>query len=896
MLQSITLHLEFARKILSEEKISIVNGLIRDHIQRNFPKPQMMFDKWKETDKTVPSEFEANDPLDNLTLILDISNLYESLCPQLLDNILNNIDPISPTTLNDYETQDDVKKMNIIIKATNLFLNLNAHIFLPSQELFSYVFPMIYADYYQNKNIASKKTLMRLYKLTGIFEGNDTEMEVWINSIYSLKKFDHCVTEYISLATRDVATNILEYTSEFNEIKSSADNDVCMDFDNLLEALTGDIQNRMIKKQLHLSPLILGFLKNANANKYVKCYLNSALVNLLHVQVNPSVIIGVAKKYENAIGSNTLNYITSWRTGEIPQALDNFKSKLTVIEKISKGILLSEHEDITEEDVNVYFDGRSNLIYMCVFYITNLANTQKLEESHLESCLKMTKTLIRGDENHADKYIEIILSSSILLQYFDVHHKTGKNYKMYCTKYITELVKEFKCAHSLLVDVREKLYLSVKRVLNKPRKCKLEKHKLIDVLNIIGLHYSHCVDILRLLSSVDEEVYVNLAEVTLYTLKRFHSLCKEDRKLELLDKEIIDFLSRYLVHLNASETNTTAFANGLREYLEDFPHSLQYVHADLFQSILSKKEYCKENSLLARLLLTSSKLYLQHLSENIQNVCNSKGLILPLLEAAIIQNADNLILKEIYDNFEISLVKSLQKPQKAVAHFDVYYKSLVTLIEYFFPIDKCLPYVQKVQKYETTEIFHVNLLCAIFDKVLAEHMDEKHLNNCIVTLIHLGISLLKKKGKTEEDWNKIKLVSNAINDFLKKQIDRQITEYSFKQVNENETFQLYTKFCLKFGLSGNEYLLKLIETFCSFLNVNEEYASLLMDMIISHSDFLDVVLNDNKPGKVEVLNLMLVLCKSCPKIMQKNHIPILLASYRATWKTSDRIILSTLKL
>lgn len=912
MLLSIELYLHAASKHFSSEKMNQSRNLICDHILRNYPNFQKIFSEWQRVEDNFPREFPKFDVFDNLSLMLDIFILYEKLCPQLLDGILTHLDPVSFTNIQTDAPETGDKKANIIIKTTNLFLSLDETFCLPHQELFSLVIPLIFENYYQRKDESSKCTLVRLFQLTGIFEGSNAEIEVWVNSIFALKRYEESVSNYVLNTLKEASSKIMDLTNEFNEIKVSI-NDTNANFDGILEILSENLETTAVRnEEIHLSPLIIAFFHcETPLDKYMKTYLNSALINLLHIQHNPNLLVTIAIKYEDSLSNNVFNYVTSWQDEILP--LDNFKSKLTALEVISKRILIGSLDNISEHDLNLYPDFRTNLIHMCIFYLTNLANLRKLNEQHMNSCLKIVNKLLLHT-HLKQKHLNLILNNSILLQFFEIFQKSGNkhNHKALCTKFLIEIIKQYKSdeCEFLLTNVRDRLHFSITKILNKIHKYKAEKFEdIINVLSVIELHHSHCREILNLLSTKKREDYLNdnrllpiVTDIVVYALKRFHVLYKSNRNLDLLDENLIGFLSRYLTDLNSQNANTSAFANVFREYLQKFPHSLQHARYELFEGILQKKEYCKENSLLAKLLLKSSEKYLKLFSDNVQSISHMKGLMLPLLEASTEQNASNELLEKVYTHFEQSISKALQKPQKASNHFDSNYNGLLKLVEQFMPMEKCLPYVQKVHKYETTEVYHVHLLCTIFGKVLDGNVEEKHWNNAILTLVHLGIGLLKKKGKTDEDWRKTKLVTDAINNFLRtKIIASENKEVSYRQVVENETFQLYNKLCLKFGLSSHEYFLELLRGFCGFLNFDDDYAALLMDMIVTHSDFLEVVLSeetgkDGRRGKVEVLNLMLVLCQKWPKIMQKNHLALLLSAYNATWKQSDRIILCLLKL
>lgn len=111
-------------------------------------------------------------------------------------------------------------------------------------------------------------------------------------------------------------------------------------------------------------------------------------------------------------------------------------------------------------------------------------------------------------------------------------------------------------------------------------------------------------------------------------------------------------------------------------------------------------------------------------------------------------------------------------------------------------------------------------------------------------------------------------------------------------------FKVLLKFSLKYGVSDYEILLQLLQSFISLIgeHFDEVQIQLLMDMLTSHSAFLDVLLSDNHKCKKGVLSLMTIMCENWPKLMSRSHIPKLLSSYRATMTDIDRMILKLIKM
>ncbi|GJQ80007.1 hypothetical protein Trydic_g9480 [Trypoxylus dichotomus] len=159
------------------------------------------------------------------------------------------------------------------------------------------------------------------------------------------------------------------------------------------------------------------------------------------------------------------------------------------------------------------------------------------------------------------------------------------------------------------------------------------------------------------------------------------------------------------------------------------------------------------------------------------------------------------------------------------------------------------------------------------------------------------MNFFKRKTKVEEDWAKFNLIIHTIKEFFEDLPDNSndIIGY-YVQVLQNETFKTFCKFCLKFGVSGQENLLSILSVLIRKVPFTPEESQLFMEMLVSHSEFLDWVLNEDSKCKMEILNLMYELFNGSKELMTKQYIPILLGAYRGTLRKSDRIIFIMLKM
>lgn len=927
-LKQIHAYIGQSEKCLTPEKYNTLKRLLSEHIFRNFPSALDILTNWDVTENEIPQDFETFTLPEYLKCSFEVMEYYKKICPLLLEtlsntfdlqNFLNQILEISA----DETDQSNIKLL--FVKAIHIIMDIDSTVFLPNKDIFQYSFPLLLEFYHQSKDSAAREALLDVLKNSSIFESCESEISLWIDGILNVKKFDPKLAEFIIDILKTTYLNNSEYLEKIVEFNVSNDVEIQHNVDDLLQNLiesSGDktsTTNNIIR-HTSFSALVVGLLENGTeymASKAVKNYVQFVLIGLLHLQTNPDAFTSIisSTKYSEIIPENILKYINDWNQNVEPLEITKFKGQLNIIQDFSTFFLQGNIQTFLEENKNeldTYVDLKLNLLQMCVFYFTNLVKFNTVTEGYLQNCKHYVNFLGKHD-NFRNCYIKTILGHPALLQNFSPLQIDKNSGKDISTKFVVDCIQEFEKLSSesilqvFLQPYRSKLLHSVLKAIKKSFKEKYQNKygSLIQIIETLNLEYEQCVDALNAITNLLENKNIDqentIYSILMYSLKRFVKLSKEQKESSPLENNVMNILTKYLSELNKSKSNTSEFSEILLAYLEAFPNSTKQVNDQLFESILLKNEFCKNGSALATFLLEQNFNDLSAtLKANIENICDKKGLLLPLLEVAVANKFDSLEL--IYNHFTHSIVKALQKPQKAGQHFEKHYKAVAFLLEQYLPESECMKYLEKIHKYDASETFHAYLLKTIFLKALLTKPDEeksleKHVSNCILTFAHLSLHVFKKKTKTEEDWTKLGEITKIFIDFTKKASENlKISEFSFTQVVQNESFQLFCKFCLKFGLSGQSYLIKIFSLLSAFLKYTEEDVGLILEMIVSHSEFLDLILNDESVCKTELLYLILVLCEKFPSVLQRNHVPVLLAAYRATLTPSDRCVLKLLKM
>ncbi|KAF2902622.1 hypothetical protein ILUMI_03556, partial [Ignelater luminosus] len=899
-----------AKNCLKLQDYQILKNLLNEHINRNFLDAQNILCDWSKSDDE--ETLGSYSVLNRLEVIFELFDLYEEICPQLLESLsvvnfkdfLNEIQAVS----------DESSVMLLLIRAVKLFVGFEPSIFAPKQKLFAIIVPMILGFYFDTKDLSAKSTLNLLFKNTGIFEGCLEEIDIWIDAILYSRSYDINTGHSIVNIFKEVCDGFDYHLTGISKLLKGSENQIeNQNFQDILESLesesVGDSSTGFAIRHQDLSPLLLAafryFLEHVEESKNCKSYFNCVLVNLLHFQTSTVLVTNIIlnDQYRRVTSKHILNYIENWCCEMNPVIL--LKSKVTLAEAFSVSFLegdINEFFETHNEDLNIYPGLLKNCLHQSLFYFCNLS-IEKLAKIHLDNCNKVIQFLI--SKGGLEDVMKKIFGHPILLHRFSPVHLN----KSLSTVFLMNIVKEFqnlnlhKELNYCLKPFRIKLVNSLKRVFKSSHKKGSKVVSLLEVIELFGFEYQHCLDTLNFcselpLNDLKSEYLSFYYNIVTYSLKKF---IEQIVDYQPLNDQIVLCVAQMLTFLNKNQEqfDTSSCATMFKEYLDIFPHSLEIIEPDLFESILHRNEFCKENSLLAGLLLKKRKDFVKIFVQTLSNISSKKGLMLSLLQAAIFIKVDEDILKNAYQSFEPSIVKGLQKPQKAGQYFEMYHEVLAVLIKKFLSEDVCKSFVEKVHKFEVSEPFHVEMLITIFNKIIfykQEQISESYVNNAILTLVHITNLLFKRKSKFDEDGAKLNEIVTYTIEFFEDNLINKSAEISFRAVCENDSFQTYCKFCLKFGLSGNALLIKLIRCLVEFVNFEENETQLLLDMAGSHSEFLNVILGEQQNEcKIELLHLVLVLCQRWPSLMQRNHVPVLLAAYNAMVRPADRIILTLLQ-
>ncbi|XP_018569378.1 nucleolar pre-ribosomal-associated protein 1 [Anoplophora glabripennis] len=901
MLHSLNSYLDTSKDWLNAESHRKLKTFVSSYVSKNFPNANAILSDW-EAENINDTEQSAIITDENfLEIVFDIFDLYSKIAPQLLDSLNS-----TSLQLTDFlkklssSCADEKISARLQVKMINIFIELEPTNFSPNTELFSFVLPLLLKFYYETVDSTALTVLNKLLKYTGIFEGCLEEVNVWINAILNLRHFDDAVVQSLTQILRISAENIMEFSEELSLLETTNDTDgnIAKIIEKLKNTNITFEEESVIVKHKYLSPMVLGlvsYLKETALTKNLKCYVNFVMLNLFHCQTQMKMVAAFVRKYE-IIPKAIKEYVLCWtEKGEV--AYFKLKGRLHAFESFNEEFISGNIGNaLNSIDFNIYPDFPLNLLQAGVFYITNIVNNSVFVENIFENCLKFLRQLI-GRKSFHESYTETVLAHPVLLDHFSVLHIETNA----CTKFLLDVIKllldsGFDIARYLKI-YKEKLLKVVLKILRKPKKYNFANFK--DILELFGLSYDQCHKVLTVFaqSTENDKHFVLVLDILSYTLKRFASLYEIEDNMEPLEGIVAENLTSYFVTLTKiQDFNVVSLSDAFHTYFEVFPHHIKHVDANLLSSLVNL-EYNKENISLVTFLLERCIEFLESIKNNWDDICNRKSVLLPILEVLVRKNVDAVVLKQIYHIIEPSLAKALLKPQKVGQHFHVSYRGLIVLIEKFMPLEKCGNFTEKVQKFEVTEVFHVKLLEIVFNKIIDDSITAKQVNNMILTFVHLQMQVFKRNVKDSSVDSKISEVAESFNNILTK-IRSKTSTMDLKNTCQNETLKSYIMYCLKFGISGQTILLRSLNNMVKVLSnsMEKKDGKLIMDMLLSHSKFLDIVLDEHTPVKLEILSLFLTLCRIWNEFMERYHIPVLLAAYRVMINPCDRIIWTLLKM
>lgn len=734
MLRAVNLFLNAAKSWLNNDDYNKLKTLLNSYIQKHFPDSEIILLHLEIKDNATNSDY--------LSCIFDVCNYYQVLCPQHLDNLIS-------INLNLPDLLDKVD-LNVQLKIINTFFDVNSSLFSVNTQLFSIITPKLLKFYHETRNDDCFNVIKRFLLQTGIFEGWNDEINIWINAVLNLNNLNDdflntLLTIFIQTSEKQLEyLKIWQTDDESNELvhntKEILDNLLFSDDEN-------ESKSRIYVEKCVLSPMIIGFFEYLQNNEYskdIKVYIQFVLLNLFHSQTNFSSFQMLLNKYRTLFPKNLKNYIKKWTENEVC-AIENVKNHLEIFCKFSENFLNGDIGDF-KENLDLYSGLKLNLLQCGVFYLSHMDN---ISEQHIKNCENFIKNNLN---DFSERDLRIILCNSNLTLKFSLLHLHKLNMNSLITKFLINIVKELQKSERN-IDIylnlyREKIVKTIIRLFKKPKKYeKIEQFR--DILEIFHLNNNQIMQTANYFHLLTNSCIENrtIYEIVVYCIGQVAKLNENTSDFQPFSEESIENIVKYSIEMNVCQKfNTNTLSMALYNYLKIFPHQIKHFNNDFIDSIIKFNDVLKENVLIFTFLLEKKSLDLKEtVKNNLDTICEKKGLILPILDVIINIKEYEDLFESIYDKINGLIMKILQRPHKAGQYFINNYNGIAELVFKFMPLEICEKYVEKIQKSDLIEVFYVKILEKIFKRILNEEkINAKHFNNILLTFIHFQVNLFKK--------------------------------------------------------------------------------------------------------------------------------------------------------
>lgn len=920
ILKCIKSYLNESDQSLKRVRINLKNRL-EETIPKVFPSVDLLILTLHSVLDKVAEESDGEIPTSKLLLnVLDLLLLYNDLVPNSFDPVLTMLD--TKRLFEKIEFLDADDRIELKLKTTSFLLCADRFALAPDKPLFKEILPGMFEVLISNDVQlveVSRDVLRGILDTTGIFDGNKSEIDAVLYATNcTSKKYGTDVVPMIVDVLEAIILNDDKYKKQLKKIsvdsneydlKSIENFDII--FDNLERYNKNKEELHFVEDRPYFTHFIIGLLKNVKklvkVHECLQDFSDQFVVCLLHFQDNPDRFYDIVKEFKLD------DYVSSWKSDPISVGKNVFDKKTRMF-KLSRA-LLSDSELDTEEvfkDCNTDLNQSelNVLLNTVLFYVIqqqrlNTLNHPKLTNAKralffiFESCLSSSTT------SYMDGIRRCLGNGDLLLNFAPF-----ESTQSHLTKFVVDVVAfcrdkdvEKTLLELVLKPYRHKIYLILAAETLKGKGIKFDNVE--EVLKSFKLDSN---DASLLLSAVLDmnvscmETSANEASSWIYIICHIIDLYVQNNIALNLKTftDVTNLYSKIITELN-SIINVSELERSMYEYLLAYPDFIEAVPGTVFETMFAAKHVGKYTAKLAGVLLQSNSNLLNKFCKCVVNedVLSKREFTIPLTLIAFHHSRFkyNLeVLNAIYKYYKSNIAKIVEKPQKATQIYVDNVDLFVKLVYYCMDVAECDTFLKKVHKFDAAEVFHIHLLEAMFFKhSLADksNINLIYIENFLLTIFQLSVVALKRDDPSED---KILKISSTLNQLmvLAKGND-------FSNIIKSTTWQNFFKAILKSFVRVGEHNSDLIKDVAQLIDlmypVDDSGIAELFDVTTSHSEFLNVMLNNQASDtKTHLVSLLFVMVSKNKNVMKASHIPVYLSAYQATRNRSDRTLLSLLKL
>lgn len=864
--------------------------------------------KTDETEKLVKSQLKHT-----LEILLLVIKNFPSIIEKI-PSVIDYLEVLRPIYEYQLSASDDVDKnedLEIEMKVVKIVLSLQPSILALESEMFQRIFLALLQVYccssskeYRNE---AKVLLTGILHNTMLFEaGESLEINIWLETFRSIKR---------GILKESAAT----FVKVLRSVKSStedlfkwSDQEITKIDNKLFEQIdAADDSVSLESKQLVLSP-VLPALLTMKSNKVNRIIEFAEVSTVLLYHSHPEQKLSFIELLDNVeLITKILSYIKKKSLTDFSETFDMYED--LVYRKLQRALIDGERIELGVTDIQQL----ELLIIQGVFCAIQLDNNGKFDDKKIELLTwyiqDLYRKLLTAEKDDAsfntsdvfqaiqlegdDKKVNRICELSVVRPSKNIVDYIFKNQRLLIdkfsvaapnqvTKFIAQLTDIFKTSEDFdksSSSFRSKIISELRELLSAGK----VQEEIFEIVEKFPLDAANCVSILEVLvkhKGTIKEFHVKLLKTMIERLTLLQTSSLTTKMIQKVEKIYVDAASNTAIDMSGLET---AFL----DYLLTFSHNIGDLSDKML--LLTFREDQSASRSFVRLIST---IFTRNTSWDKTFKADAmklkKELMYPLLNVGLTKGiiaGDQL--KPIYLEFKSGIIKAIEKPNKAAQIYRENIQTSLKLIELAMPLNECQDLAMKKFKFESSEIYQLKMLHGIFKKALKANQDGKIFTNFMNHWLHLfGLSLAKTSTVNDEylevldDWLKLKPAATEVVD---------------TEVNE-KTWETFSKMCLKNGLKSADgsNMLVLLGKVIRSINVNPDEVATIFDMILTHSNFFNVVFNFKVSGRVLKRNLFFllnILVQKNPAVAHEKHIPIFLSSYQASMSSSDQLILNLLR-
>nr|CAD7260110.1 unnamed protein product [Timema shepardi] len=315
-------------QLLSQRDLEEMKATIQTYLMENSPTGEALLLAWKKATSHPKAKILVPMQQSHPLTLLDLLSLLHQCCPQLIDT--DTFD--SRTFLSDVQRvfsgeEDEAKH---IIKALQLLVAIDKLTFAPGKKMFEPTLSLLLSLLGSSSCTPAHTTLCSLLWETGLFEGSEVEMLVWLHCYMAISQEHRAeVARILVQAVTHVAIHpgrYLDMVAKATELAKEDDWTSRLDVDDIFDELM-EVEN--ITRESHdyqptssavtLGPLLPGFLQVATEHlgdnepsPELANFSSYVVVHLLHSQISSSTLYNIVAEFSMLLPSSVLTYVQGW--------------------------------------------------------------------------------------------------------------------------------------------------------------------------------------------------------------------------------------------------------------------------------------------------------------------------------------------------------------------------------------------------------------------------------------------------------------------------------------------------------------------------------------------------------------------------------------------------------